>query len=118
MSEYNTPTLRDLHALLKRAEAASRVERERQGGAALAEAFDQEREKQRAMMRTNLDGQRDRLRSEAEAMELQDLEARRLFDGDLSDEEEARRRDLNARRMDSGYIRAEAPAADDESTGQ
>lgn len=106
------PTAADLLAMLKRAEHREREAVREAGANALGDLIkaDHERHLRQTFAGANSAQARDRLRSEAEALTLNDLELRRALGDTLSPEEEAQRADLVARRSVSGYI---APAAEE-----
>lgn len=111
MNDYTNTTAADLLALLKRAEHKEREATKTAGAESLAEMMKADEERRmRTTFGTGSDAERDRLRSEGDRLTHNDLELRRSLGDTLSDEEEAERAALAARRTSSGwYAPAEAP---------
>lgn len=107
-----TDNLTDLVRLLKRAEIREREAHRDETAALLGQMFEDVNQK---MMRNNFGNASDRAREEAETMVAaarhSDLEMKRMLGEPLSDEEEAERLDLAARRNSFGTYLREAPEA-------
>lgn len=105
------PTTADLLALLRRAEHRERETLKDTGAESLGDLIraDEERAWSAAFGTSNDEAALDDLRSEADSIRANSLELKRAL-GSLSDEEEAERVALLARRTPGGYFR---PADED-----
>lgn len=98
--------LNEIEAILRRAQARSRIEDAEKGGELMADMFADSTEKafRSALGTGNDERRRDEMRSELAAMRHNELLMKDMF-GELSPEESGEAADLASRRDDFGYYR-------------